>query len=286
MKLGLALSGGGIRGVVHIGVLKALEENNVKVDIIGGTSSGSLVAVLYAMGYSPIYMYQLFKRYGKEISNIGTGTIINRLGGYILNKKIKTSGMNDGKNLERIYNNLAKKKNIYKISDMKMPIVIPATDLKDGKEYVFTNKKSNICNNKRYITDAPIGTVVRASSSFPAIFCPCEFQNHLFLDGGTTDNIPVNEVLAYGADKVIAVKFEPISVDSRSNMMDIVMRTIDIMGSKIIEEDIKKSDLILTIPTDKDIGLLDISKIDDCFKYGYETTIKRMEEIINLLKDD
>ena len=130
------------------------------------------------------------------------------------------------------------------------------------------------------------GTVVRASSSFPAIFCPCEFQNHLFLDGGTSDNIPVNEVFAQGADKVIAVKFKPISVDSRSNMMDIVMRTIDIIGNKIVEEDIKKSNLILTIPTDNDMGLLDISKIDDCFKYGYETTVKRMDEIINLLKDN
>ena len=68
MTLGLALSGGGIRGAVHIGVLKALEENNIKVDIIGGTSSGSLVAALYAMGYSPIHIYELFKRYGKIIT--------------------------------------------------------------------------------------------------------------------------------------------------------------------------------------------------------------------------
>ena len=61
MKLGLALSGVGIRGAVHIGVLKALEENNIKIDVIGGTSSGSLVAALYAMGYTPIHIYELFK---------------------------------------------------------------------------------------------------------------------------------------------------------------------------------------------------------------------------------
>lgn len=80
MKLGLALSGGGIRGAVHVGVLKALEENDIKIDIIGGTSSGSLVAALYAMGYSPIHIYELFKRYGKIIANIGTGKIINSFG--------------------------------------------------------------------------------------------------------------------------------------------------------------------------------------------------------------
>ena len=66
MKLGIALSGGGIRGIAHAGVLKALEDNKIKVDIIGGTSAGSLVATLYAMGYSPHYIYILFKRYAKE----------------------------------------------------------------------------------------------------------------------------------------------------------------------------------------------------------------------------
>ena len=61
MKLGIALSGGGIRGIAHAGVLKALEENNIKIDAIGGTSSGSIVSTLYAMGYSPYYIYILFK---------------------------------------------------------------------------------------------------------------------------------------------------------------------------------------------------------------------------------
>ena len=69
MKLGLALSGGGIRGIAHAGVLKALEENNIKIDAIGGTSSGSIIATLYAMGYSPYYIYILFKKYAKDLVN-------------------------------------------------------------------------------------------------------------------------------------------------------------------------------------------------------------------------
>lgn len=68
MKLGIALSGGGIRGIAHAGVLKALEDNNIKIDIIGGTSAGSLIASLYALGYSPYYIYILFKRYSKELT--------------------------------------------------------------------------------------------------------------------------------------------------------------------------------------------------------------------------
>lgn len=156
MKLGLALSGGGIRGAVHIGVLKALEDNNIKIDIIGGTSSGSLVAALYAMGYSPVHIFHLVKRYGKLIVNIGPGTIINNVGGYIVNRKIKSSGMSDGKVLEELYNELARKKNIYKISDLKMPIVIPATDLTDGKEYIFTNSVPKYKDVNKYIVDVPI----------------------------------------------------------------------------------------------------------------------------------
>ena len=62
MKLGLALSGGGIRGISHAGALQALEDNNITIDVIGGTSSGALIASLYALGYSPYYIYLLFKR--------------------------------------------------------------------------------------------------------------------------------------------------------------------------------------------------------------------------------
>ena len=284
MKLGLALSGGGIRGVVHIGVLKALEENDIKVDIIGGTSSGSLVAALYALGYSPVHIYHLFKRYGKVITNLGTGAVINSFGSYIINKKVNVSGINDGKIIEQLYNQFANKKEVYKMSDLKMKIVIPTTDIKNGKEYIFTNKIPNEKNKEKYITDVPVGLAVRASSSFPAVFCPCEFKDHIFLDGGTVDNIPVKEVFAQGADKVITVKFEEKEISSKSNAMDIVLRTIDIMGNKIIEEDLKKSDMILTIPLENDVGLLDAEKIDSCYKYGYNTTIEKINEIKELLQ--
>lgn len=281
MKLGLALSGGGIRGAVHIGVLKAFEENNIKIDIIGGTSSGSLVAALYAMGYSPIHIYELFKRYGKEITNVGASSIINGVGGYIVNKKFNISGISDGKAIEELYNEFASRKNIFKMSDIKMPIVIPAIDIGDGKEYVFTNKKSKKSNKiyDKYITDIPIGSAVRASSSFPGVFCPYEYKKHIFLDGGTINNIPVDEVFAQGADRVITVKFEPIKINNQSNVMDIVLRTIDIMGNKIIEDEVKKSDYILEIPTDDQMGFLDSNQIEKCYEFGYKETINKMDEI-------
>ena len=69
MKIGVALSGGGIRGIAHAGVLKALKENNIKVDIIGGTSAGGMVASLYAMGFEPEQIHELFKKYAYIVEN-------------------------------------------------------------------------------------------------------------------------------------------------------------------------------------------------------------------------
>ena len=278
MKIGIALSGGGIRGIAHAGVLKALEDNNINVDIIGGTSAGGLVASLYAMGYKPYYIYILFKQYAKDIATISNGPIINGISNYMVSKKLRISGLNKGDSIENIYNELAKQKKIKTIKDIKMPLVIPAIDITEAKEYVFTNYIPKHCKKSNYITNISVGKAVRASSSFPAFFCPCEFEKHIFLDGGTLDNTPVIEIKKQGADKVIAVNFEAEKIDQESDIMDIVMRTIDIMGNKIAEEGIKKSDFILTVPTDK-VGLLDIEKLDKCYQYGYDAAIKNMDKI-------
>lgn len=284
MKLGLALSGGGIRGIAHAGVLKALEDNGIEIDVIGGTSSGSLVASLYAMGYSPYYIFVLFKKYSKELTEINSNPIISGIGNFMINKKICLSGLKTGESIEKAYNNLALKKGIKTISDIKMPLVIPSVDINDSKEYVFTNFiPQEDKENSQYITDISIGKAVRASSSFPAIFCPCEFRKHRFLDGGALDNIPVNEVRKQGANKVIAVNFKADDINEQSNIMDIAMRTIDIMGNKISEENLEKSDFILTVKTDK-TGLLDTEKLEECYKYGYKSVIKNLDKIKNVLK--
>lgn len=261
MKLGIALSGGGIRGIAHAGVLKALEDNNIKIDIIGGTSAGSLIASLYAMGYSPYYIYILFKRYSKELVEINSGLVMSGLGNFMMKKKNTLKGLKTGQSIENIYNKIADKKGIKKISQITMPLVIPTVDIKNCKEYVITNKiPENVENTKQYITDITVGKAVRASSSFPAVFIPCDFEDHAFMDGGALDNVPVNEVRKQGADKVIAVKFDADPITKDSNIMDIVMKTIDIMGSKISEESLEMSDFVLNVYTDK-VGLLDTRKI-------------------------
>ena len=96
------------------------------------------------------------------------------------------------------------------------------------------------------------------------------------------NNIPTNEVKRMGADKVISVKFEENAYDDESDVMDIIMRTIDIMGNKISEDNLEESDMILTIQTDK-TGLLEIEKLDDCYNYGYRQTLENLEKIKKLI---
>ena len=262
-----------------------MEDNNIKVDVIGGTSSGSLVASLYAMGYSPYYIYILFKKYAKELVEINSTPIISGVGNFMFNKKVIMSGLKTGESIEKAYNQLASRKGIKSIKDItKMPLVIPAVDVLNSKEYVFTNQVPNQAYDQlQYITDISVGKAVRASSSFPGVFCPCDFKKHKFLDGGVLDNIPVLEVKKQGADKVIAINFKADGIDENSNVMDITMRAIDIMGNKISEKSLLQSDFILTIETDK-TGLLEAEKLDSCYKCGYKAMMQQLDKLQRILK--
>ena len=285
MKLGIALSGGGIRGIAHAGVLKALEENNIKIDAIGGTSSGSIISTLYAMGYSPYYIYILFKRYSKELVNQNSIATITNIKNFMTNKKTSFSGFYSGEEMEKAFNGVAKRKGIQKVSDIKMPIVIPAVDVQSSKEYIFTNYiPERIKDKNKYITDISVGKAIRASSSFPVAFNPCIYENHKFLDGGILDNFPTTEVKKQGVDKVLTVNFMADEIDENSNIIDIAMRSIDIMGNKVSEENIKNSDMVLTIKTDK-AGLLEVEKLDDCYNYGYRQTLNNLDKIKNLINN-
>lgn len=284
MKIGLALSGGGIRGIAHAGVLKALEEDNIKIDIIGGTSAGSMVASLYAIGYTPDEIFESFLRNHSKIIGDNKFNIFSGMKHFISKNK-RSNGFRNGKSIEEVFEKLAHKKNVDNINEIKMPIVIPTVDIMDSNEYIFTNHiPEEMEENKenRYINNISIGEAIRASSSFPAMFNICNINTHSFVDGGALDNIPVGEVKKQGADKIIAIKFKGDKVNENSNFFDIIMKTIDIMGNKIIEKDLEKSNYILEININ-DIGLFDSNKIEKCFEIGYETMKKNLTELKNIL---
>lgn len=273
MKLGIALSGGGIRGIAHAGALKALEENDIKFDIISGASSGSIIATLYALGYSPYYIYILFKRYAKEICELNGMPILSSVGNFIVNKKINICGLNSGTKLEEAFNQLAKKQGVEKIGQIKKPLLITSVDISKSQEVVFSSISKN-----EYIGEITVGKAIRASSSFPVIFEPCQFEDKILIDGGVLDNTPIKILKENGAEKVLAIRFDSDKVTLESNVMDITMKTIDIMGNKLCDEQFEMCDYILTIPSDG-TGLLDVDKLDFCYKSGYNEMMKNIDKI-------
>ena len=137
-KISLCLAGGGIKGVAHIGVLKVLEEENIEIEYIGGTSSGSIVSSLYAAGFSADEIYYIFKKYCKKIKYANLKNILKLIYGLIIERKIIIDGLNSGKEIEKLINKESNKKGVYNISDIKKPLVIPSVNMNTGEVICFT----------------------------------------------------------------------------------------------------------------------------------------------------
>lgn len=293
MKIGIALSGGGVKGATHIGVLKALEENNIKVEAIAGTSIGSIIAALYAMEYNTDEIFKLMKYFAKSILKADPKYILT---GFKSTKSIFGTGFISGEAIEDAVDECARLKGIKYLKDLKMPIAIPTVDIKEGKKYVFTNriitepKKISKVNeengeyaiveedNVQYITDMEIGKAVRASCSYPGVFSPFEYGKYKFVDGGVLDNIPVEELKKLGVDKTLTVTFPPYKEANPRNAIDIFMRCIDIVFDDRDSKRIIDSDYILKVDVTS-ASVFDIKKIDFCYDRGYVETIENIDKI-------
>ena len=279
MNYGIALSGGGVKGAAHIGVLKALEEKNIKISYIAGTSSGSIVATLYSAGYTPDEIYLIFKNNCKKIKYINFPNIFKLIKETITLKTIKIDGLNNGKNINKLINKICNKKNIYNISDIKIPLIIPSVDLNTGEVICFTSKNIRSFSDKTLITNnCNIGKAVEASCSFPGVFSPCRYKNRLLIDGGVRENTPWQEAKLLGADKVISVVFETeINNTCCDNLFDVVVRSLELKNRELEKYEINGSDFIIPIKSKK-TSLLDMSKIDEFYNLGYFSAKKFLEK--------
>ena len=282
MNLGISLSGGGVKGAAHIGVLKAFYEEGIDFNYISGTSSGSIVATLYAIGYTPNEIYYLFKKYCKEIKYVDYKNIIKGVLGLIFKRKIVIDGLNSGDKIEKIITEACSAKNIKNIKQIKKCLLIPAVDLCDGKIYIFSSKqnRNTYSNNMCYIYDIEIGKAVQASCSYPGVFSPCRYNNSKLIDGGIRENIPWKQTKINGADKVICVVFEKEINEKKKkkNIIDVVSRSIDLLSYELSNYELAGADYLLKIKT-KDIDLLDVSKIDDLYNIGYITAKRKIKEM-------
>ena len=286
MKIGLCLFGGGIKGAAHIGVIKALEEENIKIDCVSGTSSGSIVAAMYAMGCSSNEMIRLFRSYGKEISKIDWKLILKLIIGLLIKRKISIEGLNKGNKLSEIINKEAAKKNIKYISDIKMPLIIPSVNLYDGSIFLFSSVKGNrkYSDVVNIIDNIEVGKAVQASCSYPGIFCPTNINGKKLIDGGIRENLPWKDLKNIGADKIISVVFQEEKVHKkRINIIDCITGSIGIMIHELYNYEIDGIDYLLKINT-KDIWLLEIEKTDELYNLGYKTAKKEMNRIKKYIK--
>ncbi len=294
MKIGLALAGGGVKGAAHIGAIQALEENNIKISAVAGTSIGSIVAALYAMGYTPEEMLKLFKYFAKSMLKTDPRYLVANIR---YTKSLLGSGVISGQAIEDAVQECARLKNITNIQDILMPIAIPTVDIKTGKEYIFTNRKVDktqyvtklnenqteytaIINQEEqyYMTDIEIGKAVRASCSYPGVFSPLEYKDYRFVDGGVLDNVPTEELKKLGVDQLITIKFPPKEVENPRNALDVLLRCMDIMFHEKDTRSAKCSDYILNLDLTSS-STFDIKKIDYCYEIGYQTTKQEIGKI-------
>ena len=183
MKLGLSLAGGGIKGFAHIGAIKALEEAGIHFDYISGTSSGSIVAMLYACGYSTDEIYDIFRANVRKIRYVDFENIKRIVKRFFAGEGLKIDGLNSGGVIKKLVDEYCLKKGITNIKQIRMPIVIPAVNLCTEELYVFSN---NIIQNRgrdiKYVNSVSVGTAVQASCSYPGIFSPCRYGENLLVE--------------------------------------------------------------------------------------------------------
>lgn len=278
MKLGVAFSGGGVKGAAHIGVLKALEENNIKIDAVAGTSAGSIVATLFAMGYTPEEMINLFRYFAKGMLKANPGDVVSNVRN---GKGLRLDGALSSINVELAMQEVSKYKDLKYISELKMPIAIPTVDINTSKKYVFTNYSQE---EDYYIKDMEIAKAVRASCTYPGVYAPFDYKNYRFVDGGVLDNIPADEAKKLGVDKVLTIKFILNKNSKPRGMYNIAMKCVDTIFEGLSREAIEMSDYIFDIDVSKS-SAFSIGKIDYCYEEGYKYAISRINEIRKMIKE-
>ena len=283
MKKALCFSGGGIKAFAHIGAIKALEEKKVKFDMVAGTSSGSIIAVLYALGYSSEEMYKTLKKYLKKVRYVDIKNIFKIICGLLFTGRITVDGLNSGEFLTKAMKEICKENNVYKMEDLKMPVAIPAVNLQNGEVIIFASKeiRQNISDEIKYIIDAPIDVAVRTSSGFPVVFSPYMYKKMQLIDGGVRENVAWKELKEMGADKVLGINFKTYTkkYECYENMIDIAVRSIGLMEHELSNYELDGIDKLLTITTKK-VGLLDTSDIEYLYNKGYDSASKFLNETV------
>ena len=240
MKIGLALSGGGIRGVAHIGVLKALEEMGVTISCLSGTSAGSIVGALYAYGHSPDKILQTIH----QVSFFRSVRPAWTWAGLLTMEGMKTLLLK-----ELPHNSFEK---------LKIPLTVAATEIRLGEIH--------------YFSDGELVPAVLASCSIPAMFNPQSIRGGLYVDGGVLDNLP-SRPLRETCDFVIGSHCNQITTDFDPRSMKVMLERTALMATNA-HTLVGKSfcDVLIEPPALGKFGSFEVGKAQEIFDIAYTYT--------------
>ena len=249
-KLGLALSGGGVRGFAHIGALRALEDLGIKPDIIAGVSAGSVVASFYASGMTPDDIFDIF-------SNVDMSKF--------LQVDISKSGF---LKLDKFRRFIAKNLPVENIEQLAMPAIIAATNIEQQQEMAFTT--------------GDIAERVVASCSIPLVFRPVKIDDSYYVDGGVLHNLP-SYYLRPLCNKVIGINVSPSKLGPiKMNVRSLAYRTYKIMTMKNVAADKLLCDLLVDIVSIQKHSTFDTKAATKIAQKGYFETMKILKNTPNI----
>jgi len=281
-SLGLALGGGGLKGLAHIGVLQILADERIKPAFISGTSAGSIIAALYASGNSPYKIEEIISKLSThdylDYNIIGMVKYLLKflLPGY----NYSLDGIVAGNKVENLIYKLTGGKTL---ADIELPLAIVSCDIDSGRKIIFTNRPMDIENDDIVITDALLSEAVRSSISIPVTFLPKQFRGMQMVDGGLKDIVPVMVNKYMGADYVLGVNLgKEIYQTKVSGIPQIISRTLSIMTFETSDTEEEFFADMLLYPGVGDISLTDLKDAPQIIRAGRRV----MRENINKLKTE
>ena len=280
LKVALVLSGGGAKGYAHLGVLRVLEKENIKIDYIAGTSIGALVGTLYSIGYSIDEIEKVldnlniesFLESGSDLTGLDLDKkeTLKKYSFYInfdneLNYSLP-KGLRETEELYLVVKNLLKNyENTKNFNNFPIPLRVVATNLNTGETKSFS--------------EGDIAKVLTASMAIPTIFEPVEVNGALYVDGLVSRNLPVEEAYDMGADFVIASDVgTPVVKKDNYNILSVLNQMIAIQSS-YITKDSKEKATILISPDIKNISATDTTKRRDLIELGEVATQSQIAKL-------
>lgn len=283
MGFGIAFSGGGVRGAAHVGVLCALEEEGLFPSAVSGTSAGSIVAGLYALGMTGREMREQVEnltREGEKLADPDYKTISGSVLELLTGKPVSLSGLLKGRRLAEYLQALTGGKNIRQLS---VRTVITAVDLRSRKTIAYTNDLKDVkpMHNVVWRTDVPLSAAIRASCAVPALFEPVETEDGMCLvDGGVTDVVPVDILIAAGAKNVLGVDVsDNAPLVGPANIVEVCNRSLSILMGCLSVYRASGEKLMITPDIPENARILSFDQAAACMEAGYWEAKKLMPVI-------